>query len=174
MNFLELAAARFSVRKYKEQMIEEEKMQKILEAGRLAPTAVNLQPQKIYVLKGKKAMEKLGTVCQYTFGAPQALLVCYDEERAWKNRFREGYNSGEVDSAIVATHMMLEAWELGIGSCWVGAFNADALAAAFELPEHIRPVAVLTMGYAAEDAKPYKKMHNVYRPMEEMVEELQV
>ena len=172
MDFLELAAARYSVRKYKEQMIEDEKVEKILEAGRLAPTAVNFQPQKIYVLKSKEAMEKLSTVCQYTFGAPQALLICYDEERAWKNRFREGYNSGEVDSAIVATHMMLEAWELGIGSCWVGAFSPDAVAEIFRLPGHIKPVAVLTMGYAADDAGPYKKMHNVYRPMEEMAEEL--
>lgn len=172
MNFLELAAERYSVRKYKDQLIEDEKMEKILEAGKLAPTAVNFQPQKIYVLKSKESMEKLGTVCQYTFGAPQALLICYDEQRAWKNRFREGYNSGEVDSAIVATHMMLEDWELGIGSCWVGAFNADTLGKEFGFQEHIKPVAVLTMGYAADDAKPYKKMHNVYRSMEEMVEVL--
>lgn len=172
MDFLELAAARYSVRKYKDQMIGDEKMEKILEAGKLAPTAVNFQPQKIYVLKSKEAMEKLKTVCQYTFGAPEALLVCYDEERVWKNRFREGYNSGEVDSAIVGTHMMLEAWNLGIGTCWVGAFDADEAAKVFQLPENIKPVAVLMMGYAADDARPYKKMHNVYRPMEEMAEEL--
>lgn len=170
MGFLELAAERYSVRKFKKQKIEDKKMEKILEAAKVAPTAVNYQPQKIYILESDEAMETLRSVCKNTFGAPEALLICYDENRAWKNSLREGYNSGEVDCAIVATHMMLEAWEQGIGSCWVGAFNAEEVAEAFALEKHIKPVVVMPIGFPAEDAKPYKKMHSVYRPAEEMIE----
>lgn len=170
MKFLQLASERYSVRKFKPRKIEDKNMEKILDAAKVAPTAVNYQPQKIYILESDEAMETLRSVCKNTFGAPEALLICYDETRAWKNSLRENYNSGEVDCAIVATHMMLEAWELGIGSCWVGAFNAEDVARAFGLEEQIRPVVVMPIGYPAEDAKPYKKMHNVYRPVEEVVE----
>lgn len=168
MNFLELAADRYSVRKYSDRPIEEEKLAKILEAGHLAPTACNDQPQKIYVLKSKEALEKAKSVCKYTFGAPVILLVCYDEETVWKNPLQPGYNSGEVDSSIVATHMMMEAWELGIGSCWVGYFNAGQVAAAFDLPQNEKPVLFLPIGYAAEDAK-CSPLHKKFRPMEETV-----
>jgi len=172
MNFLELATNRYSVRKFKDAQIEPEKMNKILEAAKVAPTAVNFQPQKIYIIKSPEAMEKLKAACSYTFGAPQALVIAYDTERVWKNRFRDNYNSGEVDSAIAACHMMLEAWELGIGTCWVGAFDDKEVSKVFNLPDNIKPVVVMPMGYPAEDSRPYRKMHDVYRPLEEMVEEL--
>ncbi len=162
MTFLELARARYSVRKFKKDMIEDEKIAAILEAGRVAPTACNNQPQRIYVVKSKEVRERLAEVCRYTFDAPVILVVGYDKERDWKNRRMPGYSSGETDAAIVCTHMMLEAWEQGVGSCWVGAFAADAVEEALSLPESIRVTAMLPLGYAADDAEP-AALHNTYR-----------
>ena len=120
MTFQELARMRYSVRAYQDTPIEEEKLNQILEAGRIAPTACNNQPQKIYVARSEEARKKLASVSRCTFGAPVILVVCYDHDRNWKNRLMPGYESGETDAAIVCTHMMLQAAELGIGSCWVG------------------------------------------------------
>ena len=154
MTFQELAHARYSVRSFQDRPIEEEHLNLILEAGRVAPTACNFQPQKIYVAKSAEAREKLASVCRCTFGAPVILVVCYDRERDWKNKLMPGYESGETDAAIVCTHMMLQAFELGIGSCWVGYFNAQTVKEALGLPENVTVSALLPMGYPAEDAKP--------------------
>ena len=162
MKFLELAKARYSVRKFKNDTIEDAKLEAILEAGRVAPTACNNQPQKIYVVKSEENRKKLAEVCRFTFDAPVILVIAYDKERDWKNRRMPGYSSGETDAAIVCTHMMLEAWEQGIGSCWVGAFASDAVEEALSLPENIRVTALLPIGYAADDAEP-AWLHNTYR-----------
>lgn len=171
MTFLELAKARYSVRSYKNTPIEEAKLDAILTAGKLAPTAANSQPQRIYVIRSAEAKEKLAAVCRFTYAAPILLLVCYDESRDWKNSLMPGYQSGETDAAIVCTHMMLEAWEQGIGSCWVGYFNADEVAKALGLPQGVRPSALLPIGYPADDAKP-SAMHDKCRSDEEMIETL--
>lgn len=154
MTFQELAHARYSVRSFQDRPIEEEHLNLILEAGRVAPTACNFQPQKIYVAKSAEAREKLASVCRCTFGAPVILVVCYDRERDWKNKLMPGYESGETDAAIVCTHMMLQAFELGIGSCWVGYFNPKTVAETLGLPENVTVSALLPMGYPAEDAQP--------------------
>ena len=154
MTFQELARARYSVRSFRDTPIEEEKMSLILEAGRVAPTACNFQPQRIYVAKSAESREKLAGVCRCTFGAPVILVVCYDRERDWKNKLMPGYESGETDAAIVCTHMMLQAFELGIGSCWVGYFNAQTVKEALGLPENVTVSALLPMGYPAENAEP--------------------
>ena len=154
MSFLELAKARYSVRSFQDRPIEEEHLNMILEAGRVAPTACNFQPQRIYVARSAEAREKLASVCRCTFGAPVILLVCYDRERDWKNKLLPSYESGETDAAIVCTHMMLQAFELGIGSCWVGYFNPKTVAETLGLPENVTVSALLPMGYPAEDAQP--------------------
>ena len=154
MTFQELAHARYSVRSFQDRPIEEEHLNLILEAGRVAPTACNFQPQKIYVAKSEEARAKLASVCRCTFGAPVILVVCYDRERDWKNKLMPGYESGETDAAIVCTHMMLQAFELGIGSCWVGYFNPQTVAETLGLPENVTVSALLPMGYPAENAEP--------------------
>ena len=154
MTFQELAHARYSVRSFQDRPIEEEHLNLILEAGRVAPTACNFQPQKIYVAKSAESREKLASVCRCTFGAPVILVVCYDRERDWKNKLMPGYESGETDAAIVCTHMMLQAFELGIGSCWVGYFNPQTVAETLGLPENVTVSALLPMGYPAENAEP--------------------
>ncbi|MBQ8858951.1 MAG: nitroreductase family protein [Clostridia bacterium] len=168
MTFLELAKARYSVRKFKNDRVEAAKLAAILEAGRVAPTACNNQPQRIYVIKSEETRKKLAEVCRYTFDAPVILVIGYDKERDWKNRRMPGYGSGETDAAIVCTHMMLEAWEQGIGSCWVGAFAANAVEEALSLPENIRVTAMLPLGYAADDAEP-AAFHGSYRDFDDTV-----
>ena len=169
MNFFELAKSRWSVRAYKDTPIEEEKMQLILEAGRVAPTAKNYQPQRIYVATSKEAREKLKSVCRCTWDAPVVMVVCYDRERDYHSKLMPGYESGEKDASIVCTHMMLQAWELGIGTCWVGLFNADEVGDILGLPKHIRVMGLLPMGYPADDATPLD-LHFQYRDMDDMVE----
>ena len=169
MEFMELAAARYSVRKFTGQAVEE-KLNTILEAGRIAPTARNFQPQRVYVLRTPEAVAKAERLTSCMYGASTALLVCCDMDRVWKNPLRPGYSTWEVDTSIVTTHMMLAAWELGIGSVWVGHFCDTEVAEAFNLPENIRPVAFLPLGYAA--VGPNEAQHGGYRPKEETVEYL--
>ena len=171
MTFQELAHARYSVRSFQDRPIAEEHLNLILEAGRVAPTACNFQPQKIYVAKSAEAREKLASVCRCTFGAPVILVVCYDRERDWKNKLLPGYESGETDAAIVCTHMMLQAFELGIGSCWVGYFNPKTVAETLGLPENITVSALLPMGYPAEDAQPLP-LHSQFRDFGDTIEEI--
>ena len=168
MTFLELSKARYSVRSFKSQPIEDDKLNCILEAGAVAPTACNNQPQKIYVAKSEDARKKLASVCQCTFDAPVILVVCYDRTRDWKNKLMPGYTSGETDAAIVCTHMMLEAAELGIGSCWVGYFNGDQVSEVLGLPENVTVSALLPIGYPTDDAKPYS-LHTQYRDLADTV-----
>ncbi len=172
MDFLELAKERYSVRKFADKTIEEEKMLHILKAGQYAPTAVNHQPQKIYLIKSDEAKEIVKKHTSYHFNAPVIIMMAYDKDMVYHNKLEPGYESGEMDCSIVLTHMMLAAWNIGLGSCWVRAFNAPDLALAFDLPENIKVVTLLYLGYPAEDSKPLKKLHFTYRPLEEMVEEL--
>lgn len=169
MSFIELAKARYSIRKFSDKPVEPEKLEQILEAGRIAPTAKNLHPEKVYVLQTEEALNKLKELSRCIYGAPMALMICYDENLAWHNSRRPGYDSGEMDASIVTTHMMLQAWELGIGSCWVGMFDDKELSEAFNLPENIKPAILLPMGYPADDCGPNEAMHCVSRPKEETI-----
>ena len=171
MEFLELAKKRYSVRSFQPRQIEADKLERILEAGHVAPTACNFQPQKIYVAKSREAREKLASVCRFTFDAPVILVVGYDRDRAWKNKFMPGYCSGETDAAIVCTHMLLEAEEQGLGACWVGYFNAQEVAQALQLPENVVVTALVPMGYPAENAEPLA-LHSQFRDPEQIVEEI--
>ena len=172
MSFLDLAAERYSVRSYSSQPVEQEKIDLILKAAQLAPTAVNYQPQMIYVLKSAEAMAKINRLCRCIYGAPLVFLVCCDERRTWKSQTEPGYSAGEMDCSIVCTHMMLEAWEQGLGSVWVRLFDVKEVAKAFNLPPYIKPVCLLPVGYAAPNSKPYAPWHDVYRPIEEFTKEL--
>ena len=171
MTFQELARARYSVRSFLDKPIEEEKLNMILEAGRIAPTACNNQPQKIYIAQSEETRNKLASVCRCTFDAPVILVIGYDRTRDWKNPLQPGYESGETDAAIVCTHMMLQAFELGIGSCWVGYFNADDISKVLDLPENITVSALLPIGYPAENAHP-APMHTKYRDFAHTIAEI--
>lgn len=155
MDFLELAQARFSVLEYEKKAVEPEKIEKILMAGIAAPTACNNQPQRILLINDDERREKLNRVIPSRSYVPVAFLVCYDESESWI-RPMDGKNSGEIDAAVSATHMMLEATDLGLGSIWVMYWDPEKMKQAFLLSDSIIPAALLIVGYRAKTAVPRK------------------
>lgn len=153
MEFITLAKERYSVRKFSKKPIEKEKLDLILEAGKLAPTACNFQPQRILVLNNDSALEKLKACTMYHFNAPAAILVCYDKTIDWHREY-DDKNSGDIDASIVATHMMMEAADIGLGSTWVMYFDPYKIKEAYSIPDNFEPVVLLVLGYPAEDAVP--------------------
>ena len=168
MDFMELAKSRYSVRSFSSKAINDDELQKILEAGRIAPTAKNNQPQQIYVVKSAINLEKIDKATQCRYGAPVVLIVAYDKNKQWQNPLEEGITSGQQDASIVATHMMLAATELKIGSVWVDMFSPTTVKQLFNLPENIVPVLLMPLGYANEDAKP-SPWHEQRKPLSETV-----
>lgn len=153
MDFLTLAKERFSVLDYARREVEPEKLKAILDAALAAPTACNNQPQRIVVIDTEEKREKLRAAAPSRYFAPAAFLVCYDRRECWV-RPMDGKSSGEIDASIAATHMLLEATALGLGSIWVMYWNARKMKEAFGLEEHIEPVALLIVGYKAEGVEP--------------------
>ena len=173
-SFFKLAQDRFSERHFSDRSLEEEKLRQILEAGRLAPTACNYQPQRIYVLRSRDALEKAASTGASLYGCPVALLVCYDRSTVWRNpgdRLFPDYNSGEQDAAIVAASMMFQAEELGVHSLWIRGFDSRDVADAFALPADHVPVMILALGYPGERSHP-AHLHGKRKPLEETVREL--
>ena len=174
MSFLELAEKRYSERYFDSRPVEQEKLDKILEAGRVAPTACNYQPQRIYVIRSEEALKKARSLRVSHYNAPLMLLVCYDADTVWHNpadRGYDNYDSGEQDAAIVATTMMYEAEELGVHSLWLRGFDSVAVAEAFALPQNIRPVMMFSLGYPSARSKPHA-LHMSRKALAETVTEL--
>ena len=169
MNFLDLAKSRYSERSFADTPIEEEKLYKILEAGRIAPTACNNQPQRFYVLKSADALKKAAKLA-HTYGAPVVILVCYVEADAWHNP-RDSFCSGDMDASIAASSMMFEAEDIGIHSIWLRGFDCAKVKEAFDLPVGTIPSLMLALGYPGENSTP-NKLHTEREPMEEFVVEL--
>nr|WP_325196933.1 nitroreductase family protein [uncultured Oscillibacter sp.] len=167
MDFEKLSAERYSLRKFSDRPVEQEKLDLILEAGRNAPTAHNLQPQRIFVIRTPETLEKADGCTAAHFHPPVILVVAYDPESAWK-RETDGKNHGEIDAAIAATQMMLQAADLGLGTTYVGMFEPEKLLAAFPEMEGLCPIAMLPLGYPAEGAHP-ARLHAQRKPMEELV-----
>lgn len=167
MDFEKLAQERFSVRKFSPKEIEKEKLDLILKAGQLAPTACNYQPQRILVIQDQDGLEKINKCTPHHFGAPVVLVICYDQTVSAKRSF-DGGEFGVTDASIVTTHMMLQTADLGLGTTWIGGFDPKAVEKEFSLPEAYVPVALLPVGYPAEDAKP-APMHTKREPMEKTV-----
>ena len=167
MEFMELAKARFSVRRFSDREVPQEIIEKILTAGHIAPTGCNNQPQRIYVIKSKEGLAKLRECTRCHFDAPLVFAVCFDKRECWTRPY-DGKLSGDIDASIVTTHMMLEAAALGIGSCWVMHYRPEALKEMLGLSDEIESTALLVMGYPADDAAPAPG-HTELRPMEELV-----
>ena len=166
-DFLTLAAQRYSVRKFTGEPVSDEHLSLILKAGHLAPTACNNQPQKLLVIRSREALDKLYLCTRCHFNCPTAIIICNDSTRSW-TRKTDGKSSGDVDTSIVTTHMMMEAADLGVGTCWLMLFKPDVVRAEFNLPDHLEPVSILVMGYPAEDAD-VNPLHNQFRPEEDIV-----
>lgn len=167
MGFLELAKARYSCRSFSNRRVEKQKLELILEAGRVAPTAVNYQPQRVLVIQEEENLEKLSQCTKYGWKAPIIMIICYDKTISWKRKF-DGKDEGIVDASIAATHMMLEIQELGLGTTWIGYFDPNKVREVYKIPENLEIVAILPVGYPSEDAKP-SETHEKRNSMNEMV-----
>ena len=149
--------------------VEPEKLRAVLEAGNAAPTAKNDQAHRIYVLQSPEVLAKVDELTHCRYGAPTVLLFAYDSEEDWKNPLEEGVRSGIEDAAIVATHVMLQAAELDLDSCWVNYFPNTKLERALGLPERERSVLLLPIGYGAMGPGPN---HTKKKPLDQTVKYL--
>lgn len=162
-----MAKRRYACRKYRETKVEKEKLALILEAGRVAPTGANRQPQRLVVVESQEGMERLAR-CTRDFGAPLAIVVCADTSEAWTRKY-DGKQIGDIDATIVTDHMMLAAASLGLDTLWVCMFKPEAVREEFGLPAHVEPVNILLVGYGdGEPASPDR--HDLMRkPLAETV-----
>ncbi|MFP3090471.1 nitroreductase family protein [Treponema sp. TIM-1] len=167
MDFDKLTVHRYSVRKFKDLPVEKEKLDILLEAARIAPTASNRQPQRIFLVTQPEGLEKIDRCTSCRFGAPGVFLICYDRTQCWVRSF-DGQDSGLVDASIVTTQIMYQAEDLGLGSTWVMYFDPAAVVKEFALPPAIVPAAMLVFGYPAEDAAPADR-HYQRHPLEKIL-----
>lgn len=168
MDFSELIKQRCSVRAYLDKPVEAAKLNQILQAGRLAPTGANKQPQRILVLNTPAHLKKVEKAAKI-FGAPLVLVVCSDENAVWR-RPLDGKDLLDIDATIVTTHMMLQATELGLGSIWICAFNPDILRQEFDIPHYWRLVNLLAIGYGVDGTqKPIDRYEQERKPLNETV-----
>lgn len=166
MEFEDIIRKRTSVRKFSNKKLEKEKLDKILEAGRLAPTAKNNQPIKIYVVNSNEGIEKIDKASRCRYGAETVLIVCGNKEDAYH---KGAYTTAEMDSCIVATHMMLEATNIGVDNIWVEAFDENILREELDIPNELTPVLLMPLGYKTEDC-PINPLHDKRKAIEDIVE----
>ena len=166
MEFEDIIRRRTSVRKFSDKKVEQTKLDKILEAGRLAPTAKNSQPFKILVVNSEDGLIKIDNASRCRYGAKTVLIVCGNKDEAYH---KGEYSTYEMDSCIVATHMMLEATNLGVDNIWIESFNEDILREEFNIPSEYIPVCLLPLGYKASDC-PINPLHEKRKNIEDMVE----
>lgn len=145
MNFLDLARRRCTTRGFTDKAVEDEKLNYILEAGRIAPTACNRQPQRIIVVREPDNIQKVRKAYK-TFGSFCVMIVCRDTRNSLIRPF-DNKCSGDLDIGIITDHMMLAAREVGIGSVMVGLFDPHIIRKEFDIPDYIEPTALLILGY---------------------------
>ncbi len=188
MDFRDISKKRITVRKFDQRPVEKEKVDLILEAGRWSPTAVDYQPQRVLVLNQPEQLDKVREFCTfgydkkyvelteecdtkdhknnvYYYGAPLVLMVCYDKDVCWKHP-QSGEASGSTDATIVATHMMLEAASIDLGTVWISYFDKDKARKLLNIPENYEILCMLYIGYPAKDFKPNPIMSGKRFPIE--------
>ncbi|MCX6281119.1 MAG: nitroreductase family protein [Bacteroidetes bacterium] len=168
MTFLELARSRYSVRNYLPKTVEEEKLNYILECGRVAPSAANYQPWMINVVRDPEVKKKLEETYNRDWlkQAPVILVFIGDHRKGWKRG--DGKDHTDIDIAIIADHVTLAAAEQGLGTCWICNFNAVKCAELMNLPDHLEPIAYLSLGYPA-DSMDATSRHLKRRSLEEII-----
>ncbi len=165
MEFSKLIAARYSVRAYRPDPVEDEKLGAILEAARLAPTAANRQPIQLIVMHTAGREEEIGKIYRkpWFVQAPLVIGVCAISSQAWV-RESDRFNARLIDAAIVADHLILAAANLGLGTCWVAAFNVEAARSVLGLPGEAEPVIFTPLGYPGDEPGP-----KIRKPLNELV-----
>lgn len=155
MSFADLTRARYSCRSYRDEPVDPEALAAVLEAGRIAPSAHNNHPTRVLVCDTPELRAAAASAAPNfarggsVFGAPVVLVVCARTGDAWVRR-HDGMNSAHIDTSIVCDQMMMQATELGLGTCWVCMFDPEIARTEFDLPEGVDPISMLTLGYPAE------------------------
>jgi nitroreductase len=165
MEYTELIAARYSVRAYRPDAVEDEKLQTVLGAARLAPTAANRQPFQLIVIHTAGREEEIAKIYHrpWFVQAPLVIAVCAISSQAWV-RESDRFNARLIDAAIVADHLILAAANLGLGTCWIAAFNVEAARSVLQLPDEAEPAIFTPLGYPAD--QPGSKIR---KPLSELV-----
>jgi nitroreductase len=164
MEFFDLIGKRYSVRSYQPRPVEKEKLARILEAAVIAPTAANRQPFRLIVVptRGREAALKRIYPRDWFIGAPLVVCACSVEAEAWRRRDGKGY--ADVDTTIALDHLILAAHDLGLGTCWIGAFDPAAAREVLGIERGLEPLAFTPLGYPADEPRPKKR-----RPVSDLV-----
>lgn len=167
MTFTTLIRNRYSCRAFTSRAVEQEKVDRILEAGRIAPTAVNKQPVHVWAVTNPGTLGAIKGVTRSNYGAPVLLIIGCRPADAWVRRY-DGKNGAEVDAAIVATYLMLAAENEGLATLWVGSFDPAMLKGILPGTDGYKLVAMINVGYPSEESAP-SAMHGARIPMWEFV-----
>ena len=158
MNFLDLAKKRFSSRKYLSKQIEEEKLLKILEAARIAPSAANKQPWIFFIIRSDEKRNQISQVYHHDWlkSAPVIIVACADHKKGWIRS--DNKDHCDIDLAIAIDHITLQAAELDLGTCWICNFDQQKCKNILQLPEHIEPIALIPVAYPADVPDPNRHL----------------
>ncbi len=164
MEFSKLVTARYSVRAYRPDPVEEVKLGKVLEAARLAPTAANRQAFQLLVIHTAGREQELRRIYdrEWFVQAPLVICACGLPAQNWVRR--DGKNYNDIDVAIVMDHLILAAADQGLGTCWIGAFDPAAAREVLGLPKDVEPIAFTPLGYPADEPRPKRR-----KPLSELV-----
>ncbi len=165
MKFEDVIRERKSTRKFSNKEVPQEILDKILEAGRIAPTGKNTQPFMVYVIRSEEGLKKLDDATPCRYNSPLVLVVCGDKEKAYH---KGDYNTYQIDASIVATHMMLEATNLGVDSIWIGLFDSDKIKEYYEIPDNLEVVCLLPLGYKDKLCPP-SPFHKLRKKIDRLV-----
>lgn len=156
MDVLNRLKNRYSCRQFTKEKLEDETLNRLLEAAKLAPSAKNLQPTRVYVIDSEGSLEKIKKSRKGWFDEPCVLLLSYDKSESWRRNF-DDYDSGTIDAAIVLTQLCLLAPTLGLETCIILAFDPQVVREEFMLSENEEIVCQISLGYPAAEAKPAPK-----------------
>ena len=167
MEFSDVVKNRYSCKKFGPEPLTEGELLEILNAGRLAPTAKNLQEQHVYVVRSARGLAGIDALTPCRYGAPVVLAVTYDRENVYTYPGGK-HHSGVEDAVLAAAHMMLAAFNAGVDSCWLNRFDPEEAKKVLGLPENEEVVMLLDLGHAAPDAGPLPN-HESRRELSETV-----
>ncbi len=166
MDFETLVTHRYSSRSYKPDPVEKEKLDKVLEAARMAPTAANRQPFQLIIIHTEGRQEELRRIYKpdwFAVEPPLVICACALPKKGWERQRYDSQNYAIVDVSIVVDHITLQAADIGLGTCWVGAFDPQAAREILHLPDQVEPIAFTPLGYPNDAPKAKKR-----KPLEDL------
>ena len=164
-DYLDLLSARYSVRKFTDEQLTDDELNALLSAARLSPTAKNYQPFRLCVVQDAEGLAKVDEATRCRYGAPTVIIGAYDKKVSAKGLGFESGDFGDIDTTIVLTNMANAATAAGLGSCWVGAYDAQVIRKNFNVPENYVLVDLLMVGHPAATAEPAPR-HTLRQPLE--------